>query len=225
MAHPGRNPAIYTPEREALIRRDWPGTRPSQLIFADFNALPGRQLTMKVMQNYAAALGVYRHPGGKAATQAYTRGYSPDRYTPDREALVRRDWPSGRPSQLVLADFNNLPGDTVTLKTVERYARSLGLRRPAAARSATLAFASGNPAWTPPAKRDPVPAGLDRHLAALVQSGIVFDDVPEMHPIGPYVGIMSRPDPLAAERLARHAEQARQARHGVATPSSWGMLA
>jgi len=224
MAHPGRNPAIYTPEREALIRRDWPGPRPSQLIFADFNALPGRQLTMKVMQNYAAAIGVYRSAGGKRATQAYTRGYSLGVFTPDRIALILRDWPSDRPSQLILADFLAMPGDPTSLKGLMRHAHGLGLRRPIAARVATLAYLKGRPLPVAQDKPAPMPKGFDRHVDALERAGVWFHDVPEMQPIGPYVPIMSRPDRLAADRIARHAEQARQAHRDVATPFAWGML-
>jgi len=224
MAHPGRNPAIYTPEREALIRRDWPSSRPSQLIFADFNGLPGRQLTIKVIQNYAAAVGVYRPPGGKRATQAYTRGYSLGVFTPERIALILREWPSDRPSQLILADFHALPGDPTSLKGIMRYAHGLGLRRPIAARVATLAHLKGRPLPVPQEKPDPVLRGADRHVVSLVRVGIVFHNVPEMQAFAPYVPIMSRPDPLAADRIARHAEQARQTHRDVATPFSWGML-
>lgn len=224
MAHPGRDQTIYTPAREALIRRDWPSTRPSQLIFADFNALPGRQLTLKVVQNYAAGIGVYRSAGGKRATQAYTRGYSLGVFTPERIALILRDWPSDRPSQLILADFHALPGDPTSLKGLMRHAHGMGLRRPIAARVATLAHLKGRPLPISQEKPDPVPKGFDRHVDALKRAGVWFQDVPEMRATGRYVPIMSRPDPLAAERLARHAAQARQAHRDVATPFAWGML-
>jgi hypothetical protein len=224
MAHPGRNPAIYTPAREALIRRDWPSPRPSQLIFADFNALPGLQLTMKVVQNYAAGIGVCRSASGKRATQAYTRGYSLGVFTPDRIALILREWPSDRPSQLIFADFHDLPGDPTSLKGMMRHAHGLGLRRPIAARVATLAYLKGRPLPVAQTKPVSMPQGFDRHLIALDRAGIVFDNMPEMQAFAAYVPIMSRPDPLAAERLARHAAQARQAHRDVATPFAWEML-
>lgn len=209
MAHPGRNPSIYTPEREALIRRDWPSSRPSQLIFADFNGLPGRQLTMKVVQNYAAAIGVYRSAGGKRATQAYTRGYSLGVFTLEREALILREWPSDRPSQLILADFHALPGDPTSLKGLMRHAHSMGLRRPIAARVATLAFLKGRPLPVRLDKPDRVPEGFDRHSAAMAHAGVVFDDVPDDWMSGPYVSIMTGPPPDLARTIAGRAEMAR----------------
>jgi hypothetical protein len=215
MAHPGRDRAIYTPEREALIRRDWPLYRASQLILADFNSMPGRELAMRTVMNYAADLGLVRSGGGKAATLAYSRGCSSHLWSEERTAYLAAHWAINKDPHTVAARaqrlevvraINAMPGPQVTDKACKQKAMREGISR--------------KPKPTP----EPAPEPADRYLAALERAGIWFDDVPEARPIGPYVPIMSRPDPLAAERLARHAEQARQSRHEVATPSSWGML-
>ena len=215
MAHPGPNPAIYTPERESLIRRDWPSDRPSQLILADFNALPGRELAMRTVQNYAADLGIPRSGNGKAATMAHSRGCSPHLWSDARTAYLAANWAinqdphtvAARAQRLdVIRAINAMPGPVVTDKACKQKAMREGISRKGIR--------------TP----EPEPVPTDRYLAALERASVWFHDVPELQLIGPYVPIMSRPDPLAAERIARRAEQARQAHRDVATPFAWGML-
>jgi hypothetical protein len=215
MAHPGPNPAIYTPERESLIRRDWPSDRPSQLILADFNALPGRELAMRTVQNYAADLGIPRSGTGKAATLAHSRGSSVYLWSEARTAYLAAHWATDLPPETLAARaqrlavvqaINAMPGPQVTDKACKQKAMREGISRKR----------------KPTPEPEPVPT--DRHVDALERAGVWFQDVPEMQAFAPYVPIMSRPDPMRAERLARHAEQARQAHRNVATPSSWGML-
>jgi hypothetical protein len=215
MAHPGPNPAIYTPERESLIRRDWPGTRPSQLILADFNALPGRELAMRTVQNYAADLGIPRSSNGKAATLAHSRGSSVHLWSEARTAYLGAHWATDLPPETLAARaqraevvraINAMPGPQVTDKACKQKAMREGISRKREL------------------KPEPEPQPTDRYFAALERAGVWFRDVPEMQEFAPYVSIMSRPDPLAADRIARHAEQARQAHRDVATPFAWGML-
>jgi len=218
MAHPGRDQTIYTPAREALIRRDWPSDRAAQLILADFNALPGRELTMKTVQNFASGIGVYRSPVGKAATMAYTRGCDTRLWSQERTAYLGAHWSTDLPPETLAARaqraevvraINAMPGAPVTDKACKQKAMREGFSRKRG----------------PKPEPEPVRLSGDRAFrAALAEAGIRFGDVPQRQLIGPYVPIMSRPDPLAAERLARHAEQARQAHRDVATPFSWGML-
>lgn len=203
MAHPGPNPAIYTPAREALIRRDWPSDRPSQLILADFNALPGRELAMRTVQNYAAELGIPRSGNGKAATMAHSRGCSPHLWSQQRTAYLAAHWTinqdphtvAARAQRLdVIRAINAMPGPKVTDKACKQKAMREGISRK-----------------PDPKEPEPVRLSGDRaFLAALAARGTVYDDVPEDWVPGRYVSIMAGPPPDLARTIAGRAEMARQ---------------
>ena len=203
MAHPGPNPAIYTPAREALIRRDWPSDRPSQLILAAFNALPGRELAMRTVQNYAADLGIPRSGNGKAATMAHSRGCSPHLWSAARTAYLAAHWTINQDPHTVDARaqrfeivraINAMPGPQVTDKACKQKAIREGISRK-----------------PDPKEPEPVRLSGDRaFLAALAARGTVYNDVPEDWMSGPYVSIMAGPPPDLARTIAGRAEMARQ---------------
>ena len=68
-------------------------------------------------------------PAPAAAFSDRTRTYNAERL-----AIVRRDWPAGRPRQDIVADRNALPGPPVDAKRLSIWCANNGLLRPAKAR-------------------------------------------------------------------------------------------
>jgi len=206
MAHPGRDPTVYTPAREALIRSDWPSDRAAQLILADFNALPGEKLSMKTVQNFASGIGVYRSPGGKAATLAYSGGCTSHLWSAERTAYLAANWSinqdphtaAARAQRLdVIRAINAMPGPVVTDKACKQKAMREGISRK-----------------PDPKEPEPVRLSGDRaFLAAWQEAGKRLQDVrPRSAP--PRQGIMTGPPPDLDQMIATRAEMARQGHMG-----------
>ena len=74
-------------------------------------------------------------------------------FSPERVAVIARDWPTYRPSRDIVHDVNELPGLFLNLKQVTDKAKHLGLRR-----RAISAFAE--PVARPPAPPAPAAAAM-----------------------------------------------------------------
>lgn len=113
----------WTPERKAIIRRDWAAGRPSDEIIDDLNKLPGDPITSAQQLAYTASnMGVKRPCG--FMTQRGAHGTSNARWiklTPEQTALLIKGWMDGEPKKTI-GKAIGVHGDTV-----QSHAERLGL--------------------------------------------------------------------------------------------------
>ena len=117
-----------------------------------------------------------------------TNRRSENKWTPDRIAIIRRDWPTGRVAAAITNEVNALPGDPVNPTQVGIYAASrLNLRRPDGFRAhqpLTEALPA-EPAALPPQpaavqQADPTPVPPAVIAAAAVAAAAVAAEPPRL---------------------------------------------
>ena len=191
----------YSNEREAIVVELWPAPVSEKAILAKVNALPGPPLTKNQLGRFANRLGVRRTHKGRDW----------DKNTPEREAMLRVEWPGSKTRKEVYALWLALPGTHGTVDNMEGFAVYIGLRRerrqPAPVEAA--------PAKVEADELEPVPA--DPFSDAIREAGIVYRDHPDC---GARVtmqrqSIMSGKPPDHAKMIAARVAQSRQARGGV----------
>tara|TARA_R110000868_G_C10825269_1_gene758930 strand:+ start:277 stop:909 length:633 start_codon:yes stop_codon:yes gene_type:complete len=191
----------YSIDREAIVIGLWPAPVSDRSILAKVNALPGPPLTKHQLGRFANRLGVRRTHKGRDW----------DKNTPERETMLRVEWPGSKTRREVYAIWLALPGTHGTVDAMESFAVYIGLRRerrqPAPVEAA--------PPKVEAAEHEPVPA--DPFSDAIRRAKIVFRDHPDF---GARVtmqrqSIMSGKPPDHAKMVAARVAQSRQARGGV----------
>lgn len=139
-----RSDSPWTEERLALLARIYPTIMSLEAMREALMALPGLEIAtadavkMKaqrldlhrrgqpIPEEFADAAAVrVRNLGGLA-----NNGGKPGTWTPERVALLRRDYPGKRPLAEILTDVNALPGPAVpTIEAVAAHAKKVGLSR------------------------------------------------------------------------------------------------
>jgi len=143
-----------TPEREAMLRAEYPEAMDTGDLRARLNALPGPPFTAdNAVRMWARALEVRKTPeaidamrrnwsaaGGKATAAVYAgeRGVRDFlRWTSDRIALIRSDYADATDATAFLARLNALPGQPIPrLDMVSMRAMRLGVSKTAEAKLA-----------------------------------------------------------------------------------------
>ena len=112
-----------TPEREVILRRDWPGGVQVWDIIARMNALPGAQITdPNTVSVWASALEIKR-PEGFIVSRLYLGAW-----TPARDALLTELRAAGRSDAETFAAINATPGEPLANeKSIRRRVKTLGL--------------------------------------------------------------------------------------------------
>ena len=103
----------FYPERNEIIKREWPKGTPTPEILAMLHALPGAQINARLLQIKACKLGVHRAPAAPKATPE--EAPAPSRM----EALMAV---SRRP------EFDPGPSVAVDFEQVRRWASERGVR-------------------------------------------------------------------------------------------------
>jgi hypothetical protein len=151
-------PKVWTPERNAILRRDYPTGVLTDVIWKAVSCLPGKPVAKKRVAVQAAALGLKRGAAGAVAVPsppAAKPDSELDKYlvairehaasmpvapvaTPDktlpmwsiaRDQVLRRDFPRNQPMVEILTSLDLLSGPMVTREDVARRATQLGLSR------------------------------------------------------------------------------------------------
>jgi hypothetical protein len=135
---------MYTPARQAVLQETWPAGVPTEDVCARLNELPGKPMSLKQVMDYASVLSLFRPPGfarkmallrqQKLLTRACTAGASDAKLpvrTPERDALLRREWPKGTHANDILPLYNALPGKKVEAKRIAVLAAEVGVKRQA----------------------------------------------------------------------------------------------
>lgn len=134
-----RTPRKWTAERDAVLRAEYADCTDNAALLAKVNALPGQPITSAdALGMHAWKIGLRKSPEAisamlAAAAERICRHNSPDgnRRTPEREALMRAEYPGfagGREAFLSL--INALPGPPLRSHGIVRqWAAELGLRK------------------------------------------------------------------------------------------------
>lgn len=200
----------YSNEREAIVVELWPAPVSDKTILAKVNALPGPPLTKNQLGRFANRLGVRRTHKGRDW----------DRNTPEREAMLRVEWPGSKTRREVYAIWLALPGTHGTVDAMESFAVYIGLRRerrqPAPVEAAPPKVEAAEPELAP----------ADPFSDAIRKAGIVYRDHPDC---GARVTmqrqqIMSGKPPDHAKMVAAKVAQCSQARTGVFMPNVRGVI-
>ena len=130
--HPPARERLFSPERDDVMRRGWPtGVLPS-VLEKEINALPGPQVTKEQITTRARSLYL-RRPEGFASVLAKLGGAppgTPQKWTPERIAIVVRDYPGGRDLADLAYELSALGPGTLSPKAVKLYAnKKLKLKR------------------------------------------------------------------------------------------------
>jgi hypothetical protein len=141
-------PSVRTADRERLLRFRYVAGDAIEHITTALNELPGAPMHPGAVVAWIGALDLKRGPAAEAALRPQRPPSSPPairpspvpaqapskRMTPERQALLERDWPTNRPSPEIIEEFNRLPGPPMPADQLAIYASKLGLRRPSAGR-------------------------------------------------------------------------------------------
>ena len=139
------NPAVgdqrvWTPERQAIVRRDYPAGIAIDDILRAVNALPGKPIHRDRIAIQASKMHLRRPANAPTAATsmllaapAAIAPASPigGMWTPERDAIVVSDIPGGVPTRDILSDLNMLPGPPIERRDLFDRAAALGVSRPA----------------------------------------------------------------------------------------------
>lgn len=144
-----RSDSPWTDERLALLRRLFPTLMHLDAIHAALNALPGQPIASPGSTKVKASnLGLHRRgepipeefaqareTGRLGRPPAHVQGRTengakPGTWTPERERVLRRDYPTDKPPTEILRELNALPGPAVVSSgALYAHAKKLGLTR------------------------------------------------------------------------------------------------
>lgn len=112
-----------TPEREIVLRRDWPGGVQIWDIIARMNALPGVQITdPNTVSVWASALEIKR-PGGFRVSRLYLGAW-----TRERDDLLTRMRADGASDAAIFTAINATPGEPLANEnSIRRRVKTLNL--------------------------------------------------------------------------------------------------
>lgn len=131
----------WNPERDAVLRRDYPAGIAIDVIHAAVMALPGKPVARDRIAIQAAKIGLKRPakltPPAAVESQpapppvaAHNEMIATAMWTPERDAIVREDYPTRTPMRDMLTDLNMLPGTPVERQHVHTRAGEMRLVRP-----------------------------------------------------------------------------------------------
>ena len=202
----------YSNDREAIVVELWPAPVSDRSILAKVNALPGPPLTKNQLGRFANRLGVRRTHKGRDW----------DKNTPEREAMLRVEWPGLKTRKEVYALWLALPGTHGTVDAMESFAVYIGLRRERR-RPEPVETA---PPKVEAAEREPVPS--DPFSDAIRRAKIVFRDHPDFAAgsvsAGPRKGIMAGRDPRTEALIAARVAMSERTRMAVTIGNMRGMV-
>ena len=122
---------LCSPERDAIIKRDYPAGVDTYIIAERINALPGPRVSNKYISRRAGDLHVRRTPDYRPHNPGPRRYQTNGRWTPERDAIIKRDYPLGIESEIIAQRCNSLPAATpVDAQIIPHRAKDLGLARP-----------------------------------------------------------------------------------------------
>lgn len=123
---------VWTPERDAIVRRMWEAGERREAILAALLDTPGLAVSSPIaVKERANALGVSR-PAGWAAMSARNLNASRTPWTPERIEYLRAAYTRGDNADDILAALNAMPADyAVTIKSLGSYAQKHRILRPA----------------------------------------------------------------------------------------------
>ncbi|MBR0678104.1 hypothetical protein GXW77_18185, partial [Roseomonas alkaliterrae] len=160
----GRPAEVWVTERDALLRERFPTQTDDAALLAALNAIPAPWpvASTTALRRRACLLGIRRAPAlvlelmsrnGRASAEARReKGLGPMKWTAQRVALLRADYPDCTDLPALLARVNALPGDPIaSVDALRKKAESLGIVREAEAARAARGRRRKNVAVEPPA--------------------------------------------------------------------------
>lgn len=117
-------------EQIALLRAEWPTEKPATEIVTALHALPGWHGTLHALRWHAEKLGLRRPPGASLAglKARWPAGGYRNSLSAQQIALLRVDWPTDLPREIVLQKIHALPGWRGSPAALKWHAQQLGLK-------------------------------------------------------------------------------------------------
>ena len=109
---------ILSKEQQALLRAEYP-TADNDILLAKINAIPGGTITKRQLVGWAV-----HHNVGK---ESYHKS---ELFPPERQEIIRRDFPTHRLVADILAECNTLPGPVVTDDQLRCWTKTNKIHRP-----------------------------------------------------------------------------------------------
>lgn len=190
----GRPRAVWTRERDALMREQFATSEDDDLLLARLNALPAAQPVpsarqvqrraweLGIKRNAAARLALCKKAGAASIEARRARGdFGPSKWTPERVALLRAEMPACLDIKALLARVNALPGDPIaSADSMRKQAAALGIeRRQEAAKWAQGAKWRAAGAAPPTFAAEPAPAA--DHIAEPSEMVHAPEPAPHIH--------------------------------------------